>query len=97
MEDFRLNDGVFEFSPSGKLKYYENLKEKYGESYEKALKKDNLSHFKTSLMKKCLKMRQSGLFWSPLMTFLTKLMCLSCLLFIVMYILLYVSNVVFNV
>lgn len=97
MEDFRLNDGVFEFSPSGKLKYYENLKEKYGESYEKALKKDNLSHFKTSLMKKCLKMRQSALFCGPLMTFLTKLLFLSSLLGVFMYCILLFSHVVFGI
>lgn len=97
MEDFRLNDGVFEFSPSGKLKYYENLKRKYGESYEKALKKDNLSHFETSLMKKCLKMRQSALFWSPFMTFFSKLLFLSSLLGIFMYCILLFSKVVFGI
>lgn len=97
MEDFRLNDGVFEFSPSGKLQYYENLKEKYGESYEKALKKREIGYSTGSFMKKCIKMIQSGLFWSPLMTFLTKLLFLSSLLGVFMYCILLFSHVVFGI
>lgn len=97
MEEFRSFDGNLEFGYDEKGRFYKRMKEKYKKSYEKA-KKDKLDcHFGMSIWQKTVKMAQSTLFCGPFVSFFTKLLSLSCVLLIVMYILLYFSNVVFNV
>ena len=97
MEEFDTNWAFDDDGVDKNHEFYKFLKEKYKKSYEKAVKSNVNCQFGRSIWQKAAKMAQSALFWCPIMTFLTKLLFLSCLLFIVMYILLLFSNVVFGI